>query len=143
MRCGSKNLGCRNRKSGKAAWHAGSGQAARRAGYTASMIGYRTSRRVCGADRTGCRTIRIGFRKSKKCCRTSAKSKLMTSLCEGLQESDVCQFGGFPQSKKLPDFYLQISVDFFDDKSNKSNAHTAEGGISNRTSRIGYRTRRI
>jgi hypothetical protein len=108
-----------------------------------SMIGYRTSRGVCGADRTGCRTIRIGFRKSKKCCRKSAKSKLMTSLCEGLQESEVCQFGGFPQSKKLPDFYLQISVDFFDDKSNKSNAHAAEGGISNRTSRIGYRTRRI
>jgi hypothetical protein len=30
--------------------------------------------------------------------------KLTTSLRECLEESEVCQFGGFPPRKKLPDF---------------------------------------
>jgi hypothetical protein len=37
---------------------------------------------------------------------------------EVLEESEVCQFGGFPPRKKTPGFfYLQIYVDFFDEYS--------------------------
>jgi hypothetical protein len=44
--------------------------------------------------------------------------KLTTSLCKVLEESEVCQFGGFPPSKKtLGFFYLQIYVNLFDEYS--------------------------
>jgi hypothetical protein len=62
-----------------------------------------------------CRVSASPFESSKT---HGEELKPMTSLCEELEESEVCQFGGFPPRKKTPGFFtFRLTWIFFDEYS--------------------------